>query len=62
MAPPSTTQKLAVACAFLAAVLSLSAAVIVFIRRGEIALTPLFGGLFMLAMGCGGYFRLKKQS
>jgi hypothetical protein len=62
MPPPTTTQKLAVACAFLAAALSLSAAAIVFVRRGEIAVTPLFGGLFMLAMALGGYSRLKNQS
>ena len=44
--------------AFLAAALSLAAAVLVFVKRGEIATTPLFGGIFMLALGLVGYSRL----
>jgi hypothetical protein len=60
MAPPTSTQKLAVVLAFAAAALSLGAAAMVFARRGEIATTPLMGGLFMLAMAFGGYFKLRK--
>jgi hypothetical protein len=57
--PPTSTQKLAVALAFIATALSLGAAAIVFVRRGEIATTPLFGGLFMLAMAISGLMRLR---
>jgi hypothetical protein len=59
--PPTTTQKLAVVLAFIAAALSLTAAVIVYVKRGEIATTPLFGGIFMLSLAIGGYFRLAKD-
>jgi hypothetical protein len=50
-----------VAFAFVAGLLSLAVAAAVFMRRGEIAATPLFGGLFMLALGIGGFVKLKDQ-
>lgn len=56
---PTRSQKLAVVLAFVAAALSLTAAGIRFFRHGSVDVTPLFGGLFMLALGVGGYFRLK---
>lgn len=56
---PRRSQKLAVALAFVAAALSLTAAGLHFFRDGSVAVTPLFGGLFMLALGIGGYSRLK---
>ena len=59
--PPTSTQKLAVTLAFAAAALSLTAVIVVFVRRGEIATTPLFGGLFMLFMAIAGARRLRKQ-
>ena len=58
--PPTSTQKLAVALAFLAAALSLMSVIVVFVKRGEIAVTPLFGGLFMLFMAIAGVARLRK--
>jgi hypothetical protein len=56
---PTGSQKLAVTLAFAAAALSLGATVVQFLRTGSIHLTPLFGGLFMLALGIGGYLRLR---
>ena len=58
---PTTTQKLVVLLAFLAAALSLSAAVMTAIRTGRVEATPLFGGLLMLALGIGGYAKLKSR-
>jgi hypothetical protein len=58
--PPTTTQKVAVVLAFLAAALSLAAVAAVYVRRGEIATTPLFGGLFMLFMAIAGVSRLRR--
>ncbi len=52
-------QKLSVTLAFVAAGLSLAAAVVEFIRGGAVRMTPLIGGLFMLALGIGGYLKLK---
>jgi hypothetical protein len=59
--PPTSTQKLAVLLAFVAAALSFSALVISFVRTGTIQATPLFGGLFMLALGLSGYFRIRQR-
>ena len=59
---PTSTQRLAVVLAFIAAVLSLAAAVVAYYRRGDNAVTPLFGGLFMLALGISGYYRLKNRA
>jgi hypothetical protein len=47
--------------AFLAAAMSLAAAAIAYVKRGEIAIVPLAGGLLMLAMGIAGVARLKNQ-
>jgi hypothetical protein len=57
---PTRTQKLTVVLAFVAAALSLTAAVIRFFADGDIDATPLLGGLFMLVLGIGGYRRLKQ--
>lgn len=62
MPPPTSTQKLAVVLAFVATALSLGAAAVVFARRGEIAVTPLFGGLFMLVMAVAGYRKLRRSN
>ena len=56
----TTTQKLAVALAFIAAALSLVAVAITASRSGRIDATPLFGGLFMLALGIAGIVRLRQ--
>jgi hypothetical protein len=60
-AVPTTSQKVSVALAFVAAALSLTAAAIRFFGNGEVALMPIAGGLFMLALGLGGYLQLKKR-
>ena len=52
-------QRLAVLLAFVAAALSLGTAGLHFFRNGSIRMTPLIGGLFMLALGIGGYLKLK---
>ena len=57
----SSSQKTAVVLAFVAAVLSFISAAVRFDRSGELGLTPLAGGLFMLALGIGGAIRLRKQ-
>jgi hypothetical protein len=59
---PTSSQRLAVVLAFVAAALSLAAAGVAYYRRGDIAVTPLFGGLFMLALGISGYARLKNRA
>jgi sulfite exporter TauE/SafE len=46
--------------AFVAAGLSFSVLVYSFVRTGAIQATPLFGGLLMLALGLGGYSRLRQ--
>lgn len=61
MAPPTSSQKMIVAFAFVAGLLSLAVAAAVFVQRGAIAVTPLFGGIFMLVLGVGGYVKLKNQ-
>lgn len=58
--PPTTTQKTAVVLAFVAAALSFSAVAIGIFSTGTIEATPLFGGLFMLALGMSGYYRLRQ--
>lgn len=58
---PTRSQKLAVALAFVAAALSFAAAGFRFARDGAIDLTPLLGGVLMLALGIGGYVRLKSS-
>jgi hypothetical protein len=56
---PTRSQKTAVLLAFLAAAASLLAAGVRYARYGDILLTPLLGGLFMLALGIGGYLKLR---
>ena len=56
---PTPSQKLTVALAFVAAALSLVAAAVRFVRDDAIEVTPLLGGLLMLALGIAGYVRLK---
>lgn len=48
------------ALAFVAAALSLVAVVLGYANRGEINVTPLVGGIFMLGLGIAGYRRLRK--
>lgn len=55
------TQKFAVLLAFVAAALSLLAAALTAVRTGRIEATPLFGGLFMLALGIGGWSTLRRR-
>jgi hypothetical protein len=57
---PTRSQRTAVTLAFVAALLSLAAAALGFVNRGEINVTPLVGGVFMLALGIVGYRRLRK--
>ena len=56
----ATPPKLAVLLAFVAAALSFSVLVFSFVRTGAIQATPLFGGLLMLALGLGGYSRIRQ--
>jgi hypothetical protein len=56
----TSSQKGAVALAFVAAALSLTAAAVVYQKTGAINLTPLFGGLFMLLLGIAGLRRLRQ--
>jgi hypothetical protein len=58
---PNRAQKLTVFLALIAAVLSLTAVVIRVVRDGVVDATPLFGGLLMLALGVGGYRRLRAR-
>jgi hypothetical protein len=57
--PKKSGEKLAVWLAFIAAALSFSAAAIGYSNTGAILSTPLFGGFFMLALGIGGYVKLR---
>ena len=62
MPPSKKTQRLAVVLAFFAAALSFGAVVITYLDRGQIRITPLFGGIVMLVLGLSGLSRLKQQS
>jgi hypothetical protein len=55
---PTSTQKLAVVLAFVAAALSLAAVVVGYVQTGTMRLTPLAGGLLMLLLGISGYKRI----
>jgi len=55
----TTTQKLAVFLAFLAAGLSFAAVAVSYYKTGTIPLTPLGGGAVMLVLAVSGYGRLK---
>jgi hypothetical protein len=57
--PPTTAQKLAIVLAFVASALSFAAVAMRWYRDGAIDATPLFGGLLMLALGIGGYRRIR---
>lgn len=54
----TSTQKLAVVLAFVAAALSFAAVVVGYTQTGTIRVTPLGGGALMLALGISGYKRL----
>jgi hypothetical protein len=54
----SSTQKLAVILAFVAAALSFAAVGVGYLQTGTIRMTPLGGGLLMLALGISGYKRI----
>jgi hypothetical protein len=56
---PTSGKKLVVALAFVAAAVSFAAVALAWSRSGEIRVTPLFGGLFVLALGISGYRRLR---
>jgi hypothetical protein len=55
---PTSTQKLAVILAFAAAALSFAAVAVGYARTGEIRVTPLGGGVVMLALALSGYKRI----
>jgi len=55
---PSSTQKLAVVLAFIAAALSFAAVAVGYVQTGTIRITPLGGGALMLALGISGYKRI----
>jgi hypothetical protein len=54
----SSTQKLAVVVAFIAAALSFAAVAVGYVQTGTIRITPLGGGVLMLALGISGYKRI----
>jgi hypothetical protein len=54
----SSTQKLAVVLAFIAAALSFAAVAVGYVQTGTIRITPLGGGALMLALGIAGYKRI----
>jgi hypothetical protein len=54
----TSTQKLAVFLAFVAAALSFAAVAVGYARTGEIRVTPLGGGAVMLALAVSGYKRI----
>jgi hypothetical protein len=59
--PSRSTQRLAVLLAFVTAALSLMAVAAAWLTRGEIPLTPLGGGLLMLALGVSGLRRVRSR-
>jgi hypothetical protein len=59
--PPTKSQTLIVWLAFAAAGLSFVAVALAFSHTGRIAGTPLFGGLFMLALGIAGLAKLRRK-
>jgi hypothetical protein len=59
--PPTHAQKVAVVLAFVAAGLSLTAAAMAMVRTGTIQATPLFGGLFMLALAISGWAKIRQR-
>ncbi|HEY7501722.1 MAG TPA: hypothetical protein VH740_24600 [Vicinamibacterales bacterium] len=59
--PTPSQRTLVVWLAFIAAALSFTAAAITFSRTGRIEATPVFGGLFMLALGIAGVAKLRQR-
>jgi hypothetical protein len=57
---PTRSQKVSVLLAFAAAAVSLLAVGVRYARQGDILVTPLGGGLLMLALGISGYLRLRR--
>jgi TctA family transporter len=57
---PRLMQTTAVALAFIAATLSLVAFAMQWSQTGQIYVTPLFGGLFMLGLGIAGLNKLRQ--
>ena len=55
----TTTQKLAVFLAFVAAALSFAVVAVTYSRTGSIPVTPLGGGAVMLVLAMSGYGRVK---
>jgi len=55
----TSTQKLAVVLAFVAAALSFTAVAIGYFNNGDIRVTPLGGGMVMLAFAVTGYQKIK---
>jgi hypothetical protein len=53
-------QRIAIALALLTAAFSLVAAGVGYYRTGEVNVTRLAGGLFMLALGVAGLMRLRR--
>jgi hypothetical protein len=58
--PSPSTQRFAVALAFVAAAISLAAVGSAWLSRGELPITPLGGGLLMLALGISGLHRIRQ--
>jgi hypothetical protein len=56
----TSTQRLAVWLAFVAAALSFAAVALAAMRTGRIEATPLFGGIVMLVLGAAGVARLRQ--
>jgi hypothetical protein len=56
----TSTQRLAVWLAFIAAALSFTAVAITAAGSGRIDATPLFGGILMLVLGLAGRARLRQ--
>lgn len=56
----TSTQKLAVWLAFIAAGMSFAAVAFTAVRTGRIEATPLFGGVVMLVLGVSGVARLRQ--
>jgi hypothetical protein len=57
----TSAQKTAVVLAFVAAGLSFLSVAAGFLQNGRIQVTPLLGGLFMLALGIGGLNKLRSS-
>jgi hypothetical protein len=60
VAAPTSTQKLAVVLAFIAAAASFLAVVLGYRSQGTVPLAPLIGGLLMLVLGITGVNRLRQ--